>query len=65
VSLGLGISILPKRMLEKQLQQQEIAAFSIKDMDLQRHYSLVYHENKFLSPAMRRFFEMTMELNIS
>jgi DNA-binding transcriptional LysR family regulator len=63
VAAGLGISILPKRMLEKQLSRQQISSFTIKDMDLKRHYCLVYHENKFISPSMERFFEMTFERN--
>lgn len=63
VSAGLGISILPKRMLEKQLRMHQIFSFSIKDIDLTRHYYLVYHENKFISPAMQDFFDMTMALS--
>ena len=62
VSIGLGISILPKRMLEKQLRMHQIGSFTIRDMDLKRHYSLIYHENKFVSPTMERFFEMLTEL---
>lgn len=62
VSVGLGISILPKRMLEKQLRTHQICSFSIRDMDLKRHYYLIYHENKFVSPVMQDFFDMTMEL---
>lgn len=62
VSIGLGISILPKRMLEKQLRMHQIFSFTIKDMDLKRHYSLIYHENKFISPTMQHFFDMTLKL---
>ena len=58
VSIGLGISILPKRMLEKQLRMHQIASFTIRDLDLKRHYSLIYHENKFVSPTMQEFFDM-------
>lgn len=62
VSAGLGISILPKRMLEKQLRMHQVFRFSIKGLDLKRHYSLIYHENKFISPTMQIFFDMTMQL---
>lgn len=62
VSAGLGISILPKRMLEKQLRMHQVFHFSIKGLDLKRHYSLIYHENKFISPTMQNFFDMTMQL---
>ena len=62
VACGLGISILPKRMLEKQLRMHQVFSFSIKDMDLTRHYYLVHHENKYITPAMQNFFDMTMAL---
>lgn len=55
---GLGISILPKRLLEKQLRMHQIFSFTIQDIDLSRHYSLVYHENKYISPPMQSFFDM-------
>ena len=62
VSIGLGISILPKRMLEKQLRMHQIASFTIRDLDLKRHYSLIYHENKFVSPTMQEFFDMLEDI---
>ena len=62
VSIGLGISILPKRMLEKQLRMHQIASFTIHDLDLKRHYSLIYHENKFVSPTMQEFFDMLEDI---
>ena len=62
VSIGLGISILPKRMLEKQLRIHQIASFTIHDLDLKRHYSLIYHENKFVSPTMQEFFDMLEDI---
>lgn len=62
VSIGLGISILPKRMLEKQLRMHQIASFTIRDLDLRRHYSLIYHENKFVSPTMQEFFDMLEDI---
>ena len=62
VSIGLGISILPKRMLEKQLRMHQFASFTIHDLDLKRHYSLIYHENKFVSPTMQEFFDMLEDI---
>ncbi len=61
VSAGLGISILPKRMLEKQLRFHEICSFTIKGIDLKRHYSIIYHENKYISPVMEEFFDMLVD----
>ena len=58
VAAGLGISILPKRMVEPQLQAQQITSFSIRGISLKRHYHLVYHENKFITPAMQDFFSL-------
>lgn len=61
VSEGLGISVLPKRMLEKELRSRRICSFSIRDLDLARPYFIIYHENKYISPVMEDFFRMAME----
>lgn len=61
VSEDIGISVLPKRMLEQQLRSKQIFTFSIKGMNLKRHYSIIYHENKFLSDAMKDFIKITKE----
>lgn len=58
---GLGISILPKRLLEKQLRMHQIFSFTIRNIDLSRHYSLVYHQNKYISPTMQDFFDMLQQ----
>lgn len=62
VSSGLGISILPKRMLEKQLRTHQVSSFTIKDLDLKRHYYLIYHKHKYISPAIKDLFDMAKEL---
>ncbi len=62
VATDLGISILPKRMLESQLRMHQVMPFSIKGMDLKRHYHLIYHESKYISPVMQDFFDMLFEL---
>lgn len=61
VSAGLGISILPKRMLEHQLQMHQLFPFQIEGMNFTRHYYLIYHKNKYLSPVIKEFFEMTQD----
>ena len=62
VIAGQGISVLPKRMLEQQLRAHQICSFSIKEMDLKRHYYIIYHENKYISPVIEDFFQMAKEL---
>lgn len=61
VIAGLGISVLPKRMLDAQLRSHRICTFSIRDMDLKRPYYIIYHENKYISPVMEEFFAMARE----
>ena len=48
--------------LDKQLRMHQIASFTIHDLDLKRHYSLIYHENKFVSPTMQEFFDMLEDI---
>ena len=58
VSANLGISILPRRMLEDQIRAGQISTFRIQGMDLTRHYYLVYHRSKYLTPAMQDFITL-------
>lgn len=54
----IGISVLPKRMLESQIRHHQVVPFHIEGIDFRRQYSIIYHENKYISPLMQEFFAM-------
>lgn len=58
----IGISILPKRMLEQQIRHHQVIPFAIQGFDFKRQYSIIYHENKYISPLMKEFFRLVEEM---
>lgn len=54
----LGISILPKRMLETHIRHHEVVPLKIKNVDFKRHYHIIYHENKYITEPMQAFMDM-------
>ncbi|MCR5624823.1 MAG: LysR family transcriptional regulator [Lachnospiraceae bacterium] len=61
VSEDIGISVLPKRMLDYHIKQHKIYTFSIKGIKMTRDYNIIYHENKFITQPMKDFFEMVQK----
>ena len=61
VAEDIGISVLPKRMLDYQIKMNKIFTFSIKGINLKRDYNIIYHENKFLNDTMKDFINMIKE----
>lgn len=55
---GLGIAVLPGRMVSDQLGNGQVVSFEIRGMDLRRRFMIVYHKNKFLSSSARTFIEL-------
>lgn len=55
---GLGIAVLPGRMVVDELEKGEVVSFLVKGMDLRRRFKIVYHKNKFLSSSARIFIQL-------
>ncbi|MEE3393469.1 MAG: LysR family transcriptional regulator [Lachnospiraceae bacterium] len=58
VAAGIGVSVLPKRMLDRDLRSHRVCTFSVKGVDLKRSYSIIYMNNKTIAPAMQDFFDL-------
>lgn len=58
VANDLGISILPYLLVKDDIKQQLVTRKHIKDMSLSRHFSILYHKNKLLTPAMQCFLSI-------
>lgn len=55
---GLGIAVLPRRMLRGSLERGIIVSFRVPELDLHRRYWIVYHKDKFLTPAAQQFIRL-------
>jgi LysR family transcriptional regulator, transcriptional activator of the cysJI operon len=58
VAAGLGISVISRRSIEKELQRKELCAVEIPDLRFSRKFSIIYHKNKFVTSFMRNFIDI-------
>ncbi|HJC48168.1 MAG TPA: LysR family transcriptional regulator [Candidatus Lachnoclostridium pullistercoris] len=59
---GLGITILPEAAAGREISQGLLAPVFISGLSLTVPAFLVFHKNKFISPAMEQFLSMTREM---
>lgn len=55
---GLGIAVLPHRMVQGALRQGLIHSIHVKGLEFSRKFRIVYHKNKYLTEAARAFIEL-------
>ncbi len=55
---GIGVSILPERLVRRALKQGTIHAVEIEGISFPRNFFLIYHEGKYLSASAREFMEL-------
>lgn len=58
---NLGVSLLPRFTLEEALREKKVALFSVKGFQLSMLMQVIYSKNRWVSPAMKAFIEMTQE----
>ena len=58
VSIGMGISIVPRLCIAKELEEGSLKALSIRDARFQRKLGLIYNKNRYQSQAARAFLEL-------
>lgn len=55
---GLGISIVPRRMVEAPLKSGQIREIHVRGVEFQRYFYMVYHRDKLLTAPIRDFMEL-------
>ncbi len=55
---GIGISILPHRMIADAIQQGQVIAVTVKGLEFKRKFNIIYHQKKFLTATARSFIEL-------
>ncbi len=58
VAQGIGISILPKKMLQDQLDNHKVYSFSIEGIDLSRNYYVIYQKKRLMTVPVEKFLLM-------
>lgn len=64
ITANLGISILPRHLVDPYLQQKKIVRINLKDITFTQTYHIIYHENKFLTSDIINFMNFMKEHKI-
>lgn len=62
VHLGIGISFLPKILVNKDIEDGVVKTHEIADMELSRQHYIVWHKNKYLTTVAKQFIELCKEV---
>ena len=58
VSKGLGISVLPRRMVTGALEKGSIYRVRVEGMEFRRKFYIVHHKDKRITKMMSEFIEL-------
>ena len=58
VSIGMGISIVPRLCIAKEIQDGSLRALTIRDARFHRQLGLIYNKGRYLSQAARAFLTL-------
>lgn len=58
VSIGMGISIVPRLCISKEIAEGSLTALAIRDARFQRKLGLIYNKSRYQSNAARAFLAM-------
>ncbi len=55
---GIGVAVISKKLVEKELRSQELRVIKVEDLDLKRKFSIAFHKNKYITEPMESFFDL-------
>ncbi len=55
---GLGIAVLPDRMIHGVLKRQLVVTLHVKNIDFRRSFYIIYHKDKYLTPTAKAFLNL-------
>lgn len=61
---GLGVAVLPHRMLIGPLERGLVIAVQVKGLDFRRKFCIVYHREKFLTSSAKTFLDLCRNYEI-
>jgi len=61
VAIGMGISIVPRLCIEKEVKEGNLQALTIRDARFKRQLGLIYNKDRYQSQAARAFLALISE----
>ena len=65
VSIGMGISIVPRLCIAKEIEEGSLRALTIRDARLQRKLGLIYSKDRYQSQAARAFLTLIADKRLA
>jgi len=60
IAAGLGISVMSRLAVDKEVQRNELAIVEIEGMSFKRQFSIIHHKNKFIVPVLADLIEVCL-----
>lgn len=60
---GIGVAVISKLLVKKELETGELFSIKIDGIDLKRKFSVIYHKNKFLTNCMKAFMDLCYKIS--
>jgi len=58
VIMGLGVAVLPQRVISPILKRGSIVTVEVENLDFRRNFYIIYHKDKFLMPSAGKFISL-------
>ena len=55
---GLGVAVLPYRMIIGPLEQGLVVSVHVKGLNFRRKFHIIYHKDKFLTSSAKAFIQL-------
>ena len=61
VAAGLGISVMSRMAVQKEIERKELVILEIDGIHFKRQFIIIYHKNKYISSVLRSFIQLCMD----
>ena len=61
VEEGMGIAMISRGVVNKEIQADKLAAIPLADQSIGRKFYIIYHRDKFISGPLQRLVDMIQE----
>ncbi|XER05877.1 HTH-type transcriptional regulator CysL [Sporomusa rhizae] len=62
VAAGLGISVMSRLTVQKEVNRNELAIVEIEGMYFKRQFHIVYHKQKYITPVLNEFIQLCNDI---
>jgi DNA-binding transcriptional LysR family regulator len=62
VMAGLGITLMPRRAVAAEIEAGKLVVLESRELDLESAVLMIWHQDKWLSPALQAFIETVREI---